>query len=1179
LRIPYLFVIVIVLFFSSCTDEDQRNAAENSFPFANTWYKQSNIDLGHRIIMKSPTEGVAISRGRGDIEGKVYNFISNEWVPFYTYSYSDYPQIAYSGDSLLIVHHSTRTNYQPNFLVYYKRGFSSLTLPEIMWDEKDYVMWKSMIKLRDRIFLAGQQGNIIKYEGNRWERMEGSMERDELSNLLAGDINDISFTASGIGWGVGKEGVILKFSGESWERVKSPVNTNLERIYMADENNGWIVGQSGTLLKFENGAWVTVDLGTPEHLVSVTGEGKENVWVAGSNATLYYFNGNEWKQEKSVKIFDDSFTDIAVVKEGYQNYQIWIMGNEGIYTNSRSIGFSFTDNTSQSILRRDGRAGIFLNSFSSDYPDLFVINEEGIPNLYRNNKNGTFADVTTEVGLLNAPTEVFAFAAGDINNDGYNDLFAIFNDKSYKLYLGSGEGNLIDFTEKSGLKFPRIDSYKSISAHFVDLNNDGTLDLYISNNDREEILFSNNGAGQFNEIYPGVNKELGRNSFGALLADFNNDGLVDILIPYQIPRKRKIISLFINEGDFRFKEKDDASFYLNDDNSPSATVAVSADFNNDGYMDVLLHLQKSPPMLWLNVKGERFILADSAGFTETIFHPDPSNGIINVADINNDGLEDLFISSKLYLNKGDGTFNEVSERLGISFTGNPTFADYDNDGDDDIFIGSSRRGLGKGDRAVLYRNNLNDSNYIKVFLEGGVSNRSAIGSRILLHSYNKEGELVNTTIKQAGLGSAPLTTQNLNGVKFGIKNSYRNDLEIIFPSGVKHYYSDIKNGSVLKVTEVNLLNQKITLAGKSIKRTVLLADVSLEIIRLFLVFLIIAAAVKYFSASGGSRFVKKWYYAAGLLLFYFISVHLFIMSGGIFGVIAPLLAVVIAGGASGWGASAYLKKEEAKFISHYKIDSFLGKGGMGAVYRATDIHSKKYAAVKILNDELLSDPENQKRFRNEGQLLSSFNHPHIVKVYETGEHEGKGFIAMEYLSGGTLKDYLIKNFPLSQDDISKIAFQLCDGLAEIHKNDIIHRDIKTNNIMLDEAGELRIMDFGLSKSTLVSTMTSVGTVLGTLGYVAPEQITNILVDSRTDIFSLGVVLYELAANELPFKGENEIALIHSIFNTFPTPPSQKNILITPGLDEIIMKCISKSPEARFNNTAEIAEEITKLKIK
>jgi ligand-binding sensor domain-containing protein/tRNA A-37 threonylcarbamoyl transferase component Bud32 len=263
-------------------------------------------------------------------------------------------------------------------------------------------------------------------------------------------------------------------------------------------------------------------------------------------------------------------------------------------------------------------------------------------------------------------------------------------------------------------------------------------------------------------------------------------------------------------------------------------------------------------------------------------------------------------------------------------------------------------------------------------------------------------------------------------------------------------------------------------------------------------------------------------------------------------------------------------------ISHYKLMERVGEGGMGSVYRAVDVNTNEVVALKVLKPEMLKDESNKKRFRHEGHLLTSLFNKHIVETYEIGEVGNLGFIAMEFLTGGTLEEYLEQNQPMPLDEIKHIALQICDGLNEIHSKNIYHRDIKAGNIMLDEAKNIRIMDFGLSKSPLVSTMTNLGTAMGTLGYVAPEQVTGINVDHRTDIFSLGVLIYFMLTNKRPFSGENEMTMIHSIFNTVPSAPSSIRKGVPELVDKIVGKCMDKDPINRYGSAKELGTDLEKI---
>jgi ligand-binding sensor domain-containing protein len=285
-----------------------------------------------------------------------------------------------------------------------------------------------------------------------------------------------------------------------------------------------------------------------------------------------------------------------------------------------------------------------------------------------------------------------------------------------------------------------------------------------------------------------------------------------------------------------------------------------------------------------------------------------------------------------------------------------------------------------------------------------------------------------------------------------------------------------------------------------------------------------------------------------------------------------VLLIVSCGAGARWLAqnwSVILASRKARYVAHYRLFEPLGKGGMGTVYRASDLRTKQVVALKVLAPELLQDAENRKRLATEGRLLATFRHPHIVQVYEVGETADRSYIAMEYLPGGTLKERLSNSFPLPPAEVKRLALEVAAGLAEIHARGVIHRDLKTGNVMLDAGGGARIMDFGLSKSPLVTTMTTLGTVVGTLGYTAPEQVTGVTVDHRADIFSFGVLLYEILTNRVPFGGENEIAVIHALFNTDPKPPSAVQPGFPSALDAIVLRCLERDPARRYASVEEL----------
>lgn len=271
-----------------------------------------------------------------------------------------------------------------------------------------------------------------------------------------------------------------------------------------------------------------------------------------------------------------------------------------------------------------------------------------------------------------------------------------------------------------------------------------------------------------------------------------------------------------------------------------------------------------------------------------------------------------------------------------------------------------------------------------------------------------------------------------------------------------------------------------------------------------------------------------------------------------------------------------LENRKNCYIGHYELKHLLGEGGMGKVYQAIDRRTKQVVAIKVLHSTLLNDSENRRRLTNEGQLLRELHHPNIIKVYEVGETQEQVYLVMEYLAGGTLKAYLNAHHPIPLEKIQQLSLQICDGLAEIHQRGIVHRDLKTTNLMLDEKENVRIMDFGLSKSPLISMKTTLGTIIGTLGYVAPEQITGTITDARTDIFSFGVVLYELCTNQQPFTGENEMAVIHAIFNRTPTPICDLRPDLPKSIERIVSKCLQHDLTMRYQSIEEVRQDLENL---
>jgi eukaryotic-like serine/threonine-protein kinase len=264
------------------------------------------------------------------------------------------------------------------------------------------------------------------------------------------------------------------------------------------------------------------------------------------------------------------------------------------------------------------------------------------------------------------------------------------------------------------------------------------------------------------------------------------------------------------------------------------------------------------------------------------------------------------------------------------------------------------------------------------------------------------------------------------------------------------------------------------------------------------------------------------------------------------------------------------------FDDRYRLERKIGSGGMADVYLAVDESLGRQVAIKILSDRYASDAGFVERFRREASAAASLNHPNIVAVYDRGEAEGTYYIAMEFLDGPTLKDEITRRAPLPEAEAIGYATQALDALDFAHRRGVIHRDVKPHNMVMTEDGRLKVTDFGIARAGNAQQMTEVGSIVGTAQYLSPEQARGHAVGPQSDLYSMGIVLYEMLTGELPFTGGSAVEIAMKQVSDTPPPLHEQNRLVSPAMEQVVMRALAKDPALRYPSARAMADELRRV---
>ena len=1005
-------------------------------------------------------------------------------------------------------------------------------------------------------WIGGNNGSFLHWSGGRWRRETLDLPERQRRGL---NILALRMLGPGDGWAVGAQGLVARYRKGRWRVVPVPAALRSEAFYDLDVSGGrlWAVGSRGLLASRDGRGWRRWATPVSSDLLGIAMVSPHDGWAVGGYGTILRFDGKEWRPQISPTATD--LHDVAMAGPG----EGWIAGEE-VLLRSTPGGPPLLRHAarlaSSSMIRQPGRGAAALDVDGDGDLELFSFHPTSL-RLFENRGAAGFAETMAIPPLASEAVPPLQGASwGDVDGDGDPDL----------LVLGEAPGKVWLYRNRGRGRFNAAEELPTEplggsgdTAHLLDLDRDGHLDLYLARSalpgpkHLDNPLYRNDGGGRFTKTGP-TTGEQGIEMlalWGDLDGDLDLDGV--------LPGNGNELTLLLNENG-RLRDATAGSGLDAPLGEGQMFQGGLLDLDVDGDLDLLVLGDR----LYVFVNGGRArFRRDDELFGPVENNPAFASRLSNAGDLDHDGFPEVLLQPvvgsrpvpRLFSRGPDGRYRDIAFRTGLGdLTGNAAvFADWDDDGDLDLYVTGNRG-------SFLFENGQDDSSFLKVRLQGDRSNRLAVGARVLIYEAGHLGERSRLRgHQQLGAGFNPSGVQDLSELHFGLDARRRYDVEVTFPSGRRVVAKNVAPGRTLTLSESPVGLRQLLLSGRWARRAWLAADLRREAAKLALALLVLALARGQAARRLGARLiVPRWSVAAALTVLYLLTAgglagdgRLAVHAGHLLGFTGVLALLAVAD-------QRLTRWKSANHLGPYRLYEVLGEGGMGMVYRARHVVTGQTVALKVLHPHRTAGEAHRLRFLREARILTGLQHPNIVRVFDTGEIGGRGYISMELLAGVSLRELVRRRGPLPFDAVQALLAAALDALGYVHRQGVVHRDVKSDNLFLlldpeaplpaDEADwrwRVKLMDFGLARSAGALTLTGRQALLGTLAYMPPELLRGQPPDARSDLYSLGVAAYEALTGRLPFEGEDEATLLARIQTSGPVPLRTLRPDVPPDLEE------------------------------